>query len=245
VKVALCIPAHRQVEAKWAQCLANMIAHTAQARIELDGKPVQIEFETIIVSSSLLPESRNRLVVEAINCEADYMLWMDADHVFPVDALLRLMGRSKLVVGCNYARRFTPTSPTASDLNDKLVWTTREKAEANEIEEVANMGLGLCLVDMRAYAILERKAEADGKEHFWPLFTIPARPDGIGCIGEDVSYFQTLRDAGVKIFLDHGLSWDVGHCHETILTNAHCEAQRDKYNEWTKRKLDRFKEAAK
>jgi hypothetical protein len=244
IKVALCIPAHRQVEAKWAQCLANMIAFSAQAIIEHDGEPASIDFETIVVSSSLLPESRNRLVVEAINWEADYMLWMDADHVFPIDSLLKLMGRSKLVVGCNYARRFTPTSPTASDLNDKLVWTTKAKAEAGEIEEVANMGLGLCLIDMRVYAMLERKAEEEGKDHFWPLFTIPSRPDGIGCIGEDVSYFQKLRDAGVKIFLDHELSWEVGHVHEMLLTNAHCEVQRDRYNAWTKTKMNKFKEAA-
>jgi hypothetical protein len=245
MKVALCIPAHRQVEAKWAQCLANMIAYSCGATIELDGKPAKIEFETIVVSSSLLPESRNRLVVEAIACEADYMLWLDADHVFPVDALLRLLGRSKLVVGCNYARRFTPTSPTASKLADdkELVWTTKDKAEAGEVEEVSHMGLGLCLVDMRVYAILERKAEEDGKPHFWPLFTIPAKPDGIGCIGEDVSYFEMLREAGIRVYLDHALSWEVGHIHEMILTNAHCEMQRDKYHDWTKRKLDRLKEA--
>lgn len=242
LKVALCIPAHRQVEAKWTKCLTDMVAFSSRAVIEHDGEPAQIDFETIVVSSSLLPESRNRLVVEAINWEADYMLWLDADHVFPIDALLKLMSRSKLVVGCNYARRFTPTSPTASSLDDKLVWTTQAKAEGGEIEEVASMGLGLCLVDMRVYALLDRKAEEEGKEHFWPLFTIPAKPDGIGCIGEDVSYFEKLREAGVKIFLDHELSWEVGHIHETILTNAHCEVQRDKYNDWTKRKLDKFKE---
>jgi hypothetical protein len=244
LKIALCIPCHRQTEAKFTQCLAAMIAHTLGARVELDGEPVQIEFETIIVSSSLLPESRNRLVVEAINWQADYMLWMDADHVFPCEALLKLLSRSKLVVGCNYARRFSPTSPTASKRGDDdewdLVWTTKEKAEAGEIEEVAHLGLGLCLVDMRVYAMLERKAVEDGKEHFWPLFEIPAKPDGIGCIGEDVSYFRLLREAGVRIFLDHELSWDVGHIGDQLLTNAHTVIQRDKFKEWTRRKLDKF-----
>jgi hypothetical protein len=214
------------------------------ARIELDGEPVQIEFETFIVSSSLLPESRNRLVVEAINWEADYMLWMDADHVFPAEALLMLLSRSKLVVGCNYARRFSPTSPTASKRGEDdqmdLVWTTKEKAEAGELEEVAHLGLGLCLVDMRTYAILEKWAADQGKEHFWPLFEISAKPDGIGCVGEDVKYFKMLRDAGIKVFLDHELSWDVGHLSEQILTNAHTIVQKPKYEEWTKRRLDKF-----
>ena len=246
LKIALCIPAHRQVEAKFTQCLAGLIAHSLGATVVIDDEPAKIQFETFIVSSSLLPESRNRLVVEAIHWEADYMLWMDADHVFPCEALLMLLSRSKLVVGCNYARRFSPTSPTASkhgeDDQMDLVWTTKEKAEAKEIEEVAHLGLGLCLVDMRVYALLEHKATEEGKEHFWPLFEISAKPDGIGCIGEDVKYFKMLRDAGVKIFLDHELSWDVGHLSEQILTNAHTIIQKDKYAEWTKRKLEKFEQ---
>jgi hypothetical protein len=91
-----------------------MVIHTSQAKIIYDDEPVTPELKLFIVSSSLLPESRNRLVAEALNWDADYMLWMDADHVFPCDALLRLLGRSKLVVGFNYARRHTPTAPSGS-----------------------------------------------------------------------------------------------------------------------------------
>lgn len=247
MKVALCIPAYGDTKSKFTQCLVAMVAHTLGSRIELDGEPVQIEFETFIVSSSLLLESRNRLVVEAINWEADYMLWMDADHVFPPESLLKLLSRSKLVVGCNYARRFSPTSPTASKFGEDnemdLVWTTQEKAEAGEIEEVAHVGLGFCLVDMRAYAILDKHAHDEGKEHFWPLFEMPVKPNGIGCIGEDVRYFKVLRDAGIKIFLDHEVSWQLGHITEQILTNAHTVVQKPRYEEWTRRKMDKFTKA--
>jgi hypothetical protein len=244
LKIALCIPCHRQTEAKFTQCLVSMVAHTLGARIEMGDEPVEIEFESFIVSCSLLPESRNRLVVEALHWDADYMLWLDADHIFPRDALLRLLSRSKLVVGCNYARRFSPTSPTASILTGDtpgLVWTTEEKAKAEEVEEVSHLGLGLCLVDMRAYVILDEKAKEDGKDHFWPLFTIPAKEDGIGCIGEDVSYFRALREAGIGIYLDHSVSWQVGHLSDAILTNAHCVIQKDAWLEFEKHKNDKFK----
>lgn len=221
-----------------------MVAHTLSSKIEMGNEPVQIEFETFVVSCSLLPESRNRLVVEALHWEADYMLWMDADHVFPCDALLRLLSRSKLVVGCNYARRFSPTSPTASRHNDdgvELVWTTQEKADAEEVEKVSHLGLGFCLVDMRVYALLDDKATAEGKEHFWPLFTIPAKEDGIGCIGEDVSYFKLLRDAGVDIYCDHALSWSVGHLSDCILTNAHTVVQKEQWMDFASTQYDKFK----
>jgi hypothetical protein len=245
VKIALCIPCHGDTKAKFTQCLAAMIAHTLGARIEMGGEPVKIEFETFIVSCSLLPESRNRLVAEAIHWEADYMLWMDADHVFPCDALLRLLSRNKLVVGCNYARRFNPTSPTASkygtDNEADLVWTTEEKARGDVVEEVAHLGLGLCLVDMRTYAILEAKATEEGKEHFWPLFRMDPTEDGIRFIGEDVHYFKMIREAGIPVFCDHALSWELGHEFGTLLMNAHTVVQKDKWIEWRKSKLDKFK----
>jgi hypothetical protein len=245
VKIALCIPAHRQTESKFTQALTDMVIHTCGATIQVDGEKVKPELKLFIVSSSLLTESRNRLVAEAIHWEADFMLWMDADHVFPCDALIRLLNANKLVVGCNYARRHVPTAPTASKRgsNDEmeLIWTTRETAEAGELEEVAHLGLGLCLIDMRAFAYLEMQAEKEGKEHFWPLFRIDPTPDGIRFVGEDVYFFKKLREAGIKVFLDHGLSWEVGHLHETVLTNAHCEVQKDSWIEFSKHKLDKFR----
>lgn len=241
MKIALCIPCHGDTKTKFTQCIIAMVACTLGARIEDDNNdPIKIEFEVFIVSGSLLPESRNRLVAEAIHWEADYMLWMDADHVFPSDALLRLLARNKLVVGCNYARRFSPTSPTASKLVDgktELVWTE----EGMDIEEVAHLGLGFCLVNMRVYDILEARAAKAKKKHFWPLFRMDPGPSGITFIGEDVHYFKMLRAAGVPIFCDHALSWEVGHETSHILTNAHAVVQRPKFQEWTKHKLDKFK----
>lgn len=247
MKVALCIPCHRQTESKFTLSLAEMIAHTMSVKIEWEGELVIPQIETHIVSCSILTESRNRLVAEAINSDADYMLWMDADHVFPRDALIRLLSHNMLVVGCNYARRCEPTAPTASRLKDdgkkELVWTTKEKAERGDMEQVAHLGLGLTLVDMRVYGLLEKKALEDGAEHFWPLFKFETAEDGIGSIGEDVLYFKKIRDAGIPVVLDHNLSWDVGHLHETILTNAHAEVQKAKWHDARKKRMDKFKKA--
>lgn len=243
LKVALCIPCHGDTKAKFTQSLAAMIAHSCGAVIEYDGEPTRLEFETLIVSSSILPESRNRLVAEALHYGADYMLWMDADHVFPCDALLRLLCRSELVVGCNYARRASPTWPTASKRGDDdeldLVYTTKEKAEANELEEVAHIGLGFCLMDMRLFAILEEKSDT-----FWPLFDMEPTEDKVRFVGEDVHLFKKIREAGVKVYCDHGLSWELGHVTEQILTNAHCLVQKAKYEEWVTHKMDKFTKEA-
>ena len=49
-----------------------------------------------------------------------------------------------------------------------------------------------------------------------PLFETRSLPDG-KFIGEDVLFCDRLRDAGLKIHIDHGLSIWVGHLSEQNL----------------------------
>jgi hypothetical protein len=239
VKIALAIPCHGDTKAKFTQCLAEMLVHTMSATFEMNGERITPQIQTFMVSCSLLTESRNRLVAEAINWEADYMLWMDADHVFPRDALVRLLSHNLPIVGCNYARRFNPTAPTASTIDKKgkvkLAYSPKEG-----VDEVAHMGLGLCLMDMRVFAAMDKFYGGN----FWPLFRIDPTEDGIRFVGEDVFFFKKIRDAGIPVHCDHELSWGVGHIAETILTQAHCEKDRERWAEHCKRKLDKFKEPA-
>jgi hypothetical protein len=241
LKIALCIPSYGDTKAKFTACLAEMIVHTMSAKIEWAGEIVRPEIKTFIVSSSILPENRNRLVAEAIHWDADYMLWMDADHVFPRDALLILLSHNLPVVGCNYSRRISPTAPTASKEVDgvtELVWTE----DGNGIEEVSHLGLGFCLIDMRLFSVLEQKAIEQGKEHFWPLFEF--KPNGIGFTGEDVGFFKLIREAGIPVYVDHDLSWVVGHISEQILTCAHALKDKAKWLEFKRTEFDKFKEPA-
>lgn len=242
LKIALSIPCHSHTMSKFTQCLTEMIVHTMRAKIEVDGEAVIPDIRTFIVSSSILPESRNRLVAEAIHWEADYMLWMDADHVFPKDALVRLLSHNLPVVGCNYSRRCHPTGPTASraigdDGTLELVWSE----DGQGLEEIAHLGLGFCLIDMRVYGKLEQKATEDGKEHFWPLFEFKPLPGGIGFCGEDVDYFRNIREAGVPVYVDHDLSWGIGHLGEQIMTAAHALRDKDKWLNFQRTKMDKFR----
>jgi hypothetical protein len=236
MKVALCIPAYGPCAAKFVHSLANLITHCLQANlIGKDGRPIEPELATFIVSCSMLTESRHRLVAEALAWEADYMLWLDADHVFPADALARLWAHGLAIVGANYARRARPTAPTAAK-GEQLIYTTQAKAEAGAVEEVDHLGFGVCLINMKVFDVLQQQAEDAGARTFLPLFQFGVREDGIGTIGEDVFFFQKLRDAGLTIHVDHALSWEVGHIHEEILTNAHAEVQRPRWDkQWAER----------
>jgi hypothetical protein len=230
VKIAVCTPFYAQVHADYAYCLAKMLMQTVQARIMFNDEPVTPEIEVFMKSSSALPTLRNELVQDALDWGANYLLWVDADHNFPPGALLRLLSLNLPVVGVNYPRRTSPTYPVAVALDGEgLVWTTEELAGRGEITEVSSLGLGLCLMDMTILRRLHDRSLGEGRESFWPLFAFESVPGQIQTVGEDLFFFRRLREAGIRIYLDHALSWQIGHSRENMITNADALRERDAF----------------
>lgn len=246
LKVAVCIPVYGNPEAVFMQSLCAMMSHFYEANLtDADGNPFDKQMEVFIVSSSMLTEGRHRLAAEAVNWGADYLLWCDADHVFPPDAFARLWMRNVDIVGCNYPRRCSPTAPTAAKVigetdAENLVYTTREKAEGDVLEEVDHLGFGLCLMKMSIFDQLQVQAESEGKSSFMPLFVMQPSEDHRSMIGEDVYFFRKCREAGLKVHCDHGVSWEVGHCNRQILTNAHAVAHKDRWGSNQARTAKKF-----
>jgi len=249
MKLAICIPSYGDPKGKFVQSLVAMVTHTLTVQLQdADGAAIPIHLETFIVSGSMLTESRHRLLAEAIAWDADYMLCLDADHVFPHDTFCRLWAHGLPVVGANYPRRSIPTAPTAAYYDGdevKTLYTTQEDAERGLVEPCAHLGFGVVLFNMRVFDALQDHAEKTGDGNFLPLFKFEPTPDKVGMIGEDVFFFRKLKEAGIQPFVDHRLSWEVGHISEMILTNAHAHVQRDKWAEVRKARGDKFSEAAK
>src|SRR5690606_4186261 len=170
-----------------------------------------------MVSCSMLTESRTRIVAEAVVWGATHLLWLDADHVFPEDTIIRLLSHNVDVVGANYPRRTTPTAPTACKLvasdtdNDtkNLVYTTAEKASAGELEEVAHIGFGVCLMNMAVVDKLQTYADEHGDGNFLPLFEMKSSEGKKGVIGEDVLLVKEVRDAGGQVCVYQVLDCEV------------------------------------
>lgn len=245
MRLAICIPCYGDTKSKFTQSLATMLVHTLSVRLQdAEGADIPIEIETFMVSSSMLTESRHRLVAEALTWNADYMLCLDADHTFPHDTFCRLWAHNLPIVGANYSRRATPTAPTAAyddgTETAKLLYTTLEKAEAGLVEPCAHLGFGVLLINMQIFDTLQEHAEREGDGNFLPLFKFEPTPDKVGMIGEDVFFFRKCKDAGIVPFVDHALSWEVGHLSEVILTCNHANAQKDKWAEWRKTRADKF-----
>ena len=251
LKLAICIPCYGDPDLMFMKSLQEALCYFYESRLTNEaGEEYEKEVRTFIVASSMLAESRHRLVADATKWGADFMLFCDADHIFPREAICRLWARNKQVVGCNYARRCRPTAPTAAKIvtDDKdqdhknLVYTTQAKAEQDVLEEVSHVGLGLVLIRMDVFDQVQLHAEQTGEGGLMPLFVFEPTPDKKGVLGEDVYFFRKLRAAGVKVWCDHSLSWDVGHITKMVLSNAHAVAQEKDWIAETRALVEKYEE---
>jgi hypothetical protein len=175
-----------------------------------------LQLEIFMEGSSNLPRLRTKIMSDAIAWGADKILTMDTDHTFPPEALLRLISLEKPIVGATYARRSDPIGPMAYKMiNGRKhgVWNTKAQADAEVIEEVDSLGLGLCLIDA---AVMSKVSK--------PWFALEEQYEG-----EDFYFFVKVREAGVPVYLDHALSWHVGHIDEALLMNEHAVADFDRF----------------
>lgn len=96
-RVAVCIPSGELLHADFALCLAALLRQTRVECISLFNQRM-----------SLLPESRNALVRDALADEATHILWLDSDMIVPSIALDRLLEHDAPIVGATYLRRTPP-----------------------------------------------------------------------------------------------------------------------------------------
>jgi hypothetical protein len=194
MKIAVCIPVHRDNKSEFTYSLSRMLVRTAQAHFNYNGAITRPEIEVFFKSSSIIALSRNMLADSAVGWGAHYILWADDDHTFPPDTLIRLLRHNELVVGCNFLCRSQTPKPVAVK-DGRAVWTTETKAKADALEGVDALGFGLVLMNVSVLRGLDT-----------PLFN----NDLTDC-GEDVFLCRKLRAAGVKIHVDHALSWECKH----------------------------------
>jgi hypothetical protein len=197
MKVVILTPCRNgYVTAGFAESLAHLISYSLKERPELEIFPV-------FVQGSRLSLNRHELVRAAINNGAEWALWADDDHMFPANALVRMLSVNLPIVGVNFAMRRIPTTPTAGRARQgadgyDLVYTTKVQADAGDFEKVDRIGFGLTLISMEVF----RKVPM-------PWFETST---------EDTYFFKKAAEAGFPIHIDHWLSWNSSHLHLVPLT---------------------------
>lgn len=200
-KIAIALVSHEMVPIKFAYDLARMTMYTAA------NMPDGVELGLNLLSGTYVHTARQDMIEQLIQAGVTHILWIDTDMEFPEDSLIRLLMHKKSVVGINYAVRGLPPRYVAL----KKVATDTESGfhlattpESTGLEEVEGLGFGLVLTRIDAL----NKLPFDKGEPFFNFEWLPTKRQWVG---EDVFFWNLLRKAGVKLYVDHDLSKECGH----------------------------------
>lgn len=197
MKVAVCTPTHGHPSYRYVQSLGALLVN-----------PAGHELKYFLHKFTPVSLNRNRITQAALEWGADALLWIDDDQTFPADTLARLLAHRRVIVGCNIAMRAENPPPTAGVfVNGEMepVYTTEELAAGRMLQEVHKIGMGATLIAREVFEKVDK-----------PWFIEALSPQG-NYVGSDVYFFERARKCGFKVFVDHALSWEVGHVHERVL----------------------------
>lgn len=187
-KIAISIPYYKNVEGPTLYSCMDLsmrsAAHCAMLPISSTGCYVE--------------DTRNGAVQYALNTGIpfDFMLWIDADMIFPGDALMRLLAHDKDIIGANYRTRTPPHSFCGiyAGLGDRQ--PTAEKLLSPGIHPMIQMPAGLLLTRFDIY----RKM---GYPWFKPGMHSEPR--------DDIYFCRKATSLGYEIWCDHDLTKEVRH----------------------------------
>jgi GT2 family glycosyltransferase len=138
---------------------------------------------------------RNRLVRDALDCDCDYVFFLDDDCVFGKHLLTRLLATGKDIVGGLYMQRVYPFSPVAySHKQDGLFMPINLDEMPQEPVEVAACGTGAMLIHTDVF-----RALGDG-----PWFDY-------GVHTEDMLFCEAAAERGFRVWVDLHEHSRVGH----------------------------------
>lgn len=193
-------------------CLDMLSSQFAQSMMNL-RKTEETSYGMYV--SSMIYDSRNRFVSNAIINEYDRVLWLDSDMVFEPDMLMRLNAdmdehKADYVSALFFKRKF----PTAPCVYKEIRYGTDDgllRAEAipykdypkDTVFECAGSGFGAVMVSV---GLMRR---------IWETYGPPFDP--MTQLGEDLSFCWRVKQLGYKMYCDSRVK--VGH----IGTYVFCE----------------------
>ena len=189
-KLAILVPTRDTVHTHFSYCIAQLLSTTREAGID-----AYLFYD----SSTILLNQRERLIEKAKEINADYVLWLDSDMMFPSTTALRLLNHNKEIVGCNYRKRSAPLTTVAfRNINDWNSWLPLEPFD--ELIKVEGVGMGCLLMKTKLFQRIPK-----------PYFKFTFKEDKQDWFGEDFNLEKELRDLGFEIFIDSILSMNIKH----------------------------------
>lgn len=200
LRIACATPTAGMIHHAWAASFTAMVLHFLQTPVLQERYRSKMITQHMQIGSSI-HASRDILVDQALESQADYLLFIDDDMGFQPEALNQALRRDVDIVAANY-RKKSPQATWISQGKDKddnvyYIETTEDK---NSLEPCTLAGFGFTLIKR---AVLEALPK--------PRF-LPEWQDKFECYTtEDYPFFTAARAKGFEAYVDHTLSKMVWH----------------------------------
>lgn len=193
MNIAIGIPSGDMVHKGFAMSLVGIIQYTNQHRPD-------IKAACIDTRASIVQKGRHEIVEAALSIQADKILFLDSDMMFPANIATELEKQGKDIIGLNYTTRRIPIRPTCMKI-DKSGY---EDYKLSGVKEVGYIGTGALLVSCEVFKKI-------GK----PYFNVFWDDKASRFVGEDYAFCDKARELGYKIYCDFDLSKEVIHIGES------------------------------
>ena len=192
------VPSGSSWNAQFGVDLVNLVANFTKAQVK--GYRSQ-ELQVVNVRSSILSKNRMDLVKAAKRLRATHLLFLDTDQTFPPNLVHKLASHGKFIVAANVATKSVPASPIARAKSDnpKGVPVYTDQGQTG-LEQVWRVGTGVMLVAMQVFDKVGYDA--------WEMKYLP---EAETYQGEDWSFCEACEKHEIPIYVDHGVSREVGH----------------------------------
>ncbi len=227
-KVLICTPVHYHIEFATQECIQNLRTTT---KADVIGWKLKM-------GDSLISRVRNQMAEDFLKTDAEYMLTIDSDLVFPCggfmpnlpnttffdpnrwkqNALDVLLSHQKDIISAVYFKKIRPHGPSLkfledgynSDENDSVA-TKHNWMQMQGLLELRYVSTGFLLVHRKVFEAFE-----------YPWYQ-PYVYEG-EYLSEDWAFCQRAHDKGFSIYADPSLQ--LGHIGQYVFTAADYMIQR-------------------
>lgn len=199
IRLVIAVPSQQSWDADFGMSVVFLTNYLAtHAAIGTKG----IQFRLHNKRGSILANMREWMIQDALKNDATHVLFIDSDQTFPCDLFHRLMQHNKNVVAANITTKMLPPSTTAR-LKGGVHGVPLITNEADtDLVKVWRVGTGIMLLDLNLF-------KREGMQGPW--FNQRWNEKLNAYVGEDWAFCEKLEQAGVGIYVDQGVSRDVGH----------------------------------
>jgi hypothetical protein len=184
--IAVCIPSGEMVHADFMLSLLHLVQHARVA-----GHRISV----VNSKCSIVTQGRNLAVNAALQAQAEWIVFLDSDMVFPPETIPRLLAHGQPIVGATYPRKGYPLAY----IGTRVDGVPLALADTGLVE-AARLPAGCLLIKADVFGRLKR-----------PYFRCSYDEQAGEVLGEDYWFSELVRGLGFQLWCDLALSREIAH----------------------------------